>query len=84
MFYLRDVKKQDYGTNEFDNRFVKQRDNDQHDETDFIAQPFIPSVKRRLDNLHAMYLGDNVIRNITKQYPKSKGSKKIGFEGKLL
>ena len=84
MFYLKDVKKEHFDVKEFDDRFVKQRDNEPHDDTDFIAQPLIPTVKRRKDNVHAMYLGDNTIKNITKLYSQEKKARKIGFEGKLL
>ena len=84
MFYLKDVKKEKFDPKEFDDRFVKQRDNEPHDDTDFIAQPFIPTVKRRKDNLHAMNLGNDRVKNITKLYPQEKRKKKIGFEGKLL
>ena len=83
MFYLKDVKKEKFDPKEFDDRFVKQRDNEPHDDTDFIAQPFIPTIKRRKDNLHAMDLGKDRVKNIIKLYSQEKRKKKIGFEGKL-
>ena len=78
MFYLRGVKNES-----FDDKFVIQKANEPHDETDFIAQPFVPTIKARQDNLHKMYYDQNVVRNKTNLDFQDK-KKVIGFEGKLL